>query len=69
MYLTLHKGREILLKGIPSLPLLVSPLPPLHLLHAVHEEHTLLGGCPLFTLLVRGPPPTLSCMPCLRSAH
>ena len=45
------------------------PPPPLPLLHAVHGKHTLLQGCPLFDLLVRGFPPFISCMPCTGSAH
>ena len=42
---------------LPPPPLGQVPPPPPLLLHALRWERTLLGGCPLFGLAVRGPPP------------
>ena len=59
MYQTTHKGRALLLGGCPLTSLLVAP--PLFPLHAVREEHMLLGVQTPFNLLVPPPyPPPLS---------
>ena len=60
LYQATHEGRALLLGGSPPLPFLMGcPTNLLPLLHAVHWERTLLGGC--LALLCPGllPPPPL----------
>ena len=56
------------LGGTPPSPtwLGITPLP---LLHILHGDSTLIGGFHPFALLVRGSPPSISCMPCAGSAR
>ena len=68
LYQAMHKGRALLIRGCPPLPLLVGVPASLTLLQAAHGKVTLPVGGGLLPLDL-GVPTSLSCIPCTGSAR